>query len=282
MKGCRASFQGLGHWEVPNLGQKHEIIHLGLRTFFSRSYFLKSTLKSTHTHSNATMVLFRRPRMLYRPPHRVEEMTNGVHTIWCDSASKVMMADYAIREHVQREETKNKRAEASRKVAAVDCNQSPLSEEALSRLKKEDEMLERANKELREKERELYRVVSLMNQPNQDAYYTLRRDPLWFMNEGLIEDCANQGGCCSRQCGCCAERHLTGPKKGGGHCTPECWCCTIDRGCDLSEIEKKEIRDNMLVRLHWRFGNDISPYLLRMATWFFFPPKPKKKSKKIF
>lgn len=39
MKGCRVIFQGLGDWEVPNLGWKHEIIHLGPRTFFS--LFLK-------------------------------------------------------------------------------------------------------------------------------------------------------------------------------------------------------------------------------------------------
>ncbi|KAJ5333448.1 uncharacterized protein N7506_007231 [Penicillium brevicompactum] len=174
-----------------------------------------------------------------------------------------------MREHVQRMETINLWTAASQKAAAIDND--------TSQFRKNSELLDHAKRQYPEKERAIYRAVSLLRQSDRHLYDKVRRDPTWFMNEGLIQDCSDQGGCCSRQCGCCAKRHLYGAEKGAGHCTPECWCCISDRGFVFSEETKKEIRDDMMLRL----GVDgsyrsASPYLLNMATWNFLPPKAKK------
>ncbi|KAJ5337144.1 uncharacterized protein N7506_005166 [Penicillium brevicompactum] len=221
------------------------------------------------------MGFFKRERMLGECSWNSNLITNDVDCIGSERAIELIVADYAMREHVQREETKNHRAIASRKAATIDCDQSWLREE--------DETLEQEKKQFRETERALYRALCLLGRGNQQKYHDLRSNPTWYMNEGLVQDCSEQGGCCSRQCGCCAKRHLTGLKKGVGHCTPECWCCTSFRGSDLSENEKKEIRDDMEAKLRWRTENyrSLSPYLLTMATWFLFPPKAKKKAKRI-
>ncbi|CAI7637959.1 unnamed protein product [Penicillium bialowiezense] len=197
-----------------------------------------------------------------------DRLSNGRDSIDTARAVEVIIAEHALREHAQRTETMNIRAIASQKAAAVNHDPSQSTGDT--------EMLDDIKRQRLEKERALYRVVSLLPESERQFYDELRSDPAWFMNEGLYKDCSDQGGCCSRQCGCCAKRHLEAGK-GAGHCTPECWCCINDRGFDLSEYTKKEIREDMKLRLNKSGGHSsISPYLLNMVTWNFLPPKAKK------
>lgn len=201
-------------------------------------------------------------------------LTNGRGYLERDHAIDVIVADYALREQVQREETLNHRARASQKLTASDNDKTQH--------RKTIERLEQTKRECFLKERALYQVVSMLSPPNKSAYDTVRHDTTWFMGEDLVEDCSDQGGCCSRQCGCCAKRHLSKAQKGIGHCTSECWCCTSFRGFDLTEHDRMEIRSNMERRLRDTVKKETSsPYLLKMATWFFYPPERKGNSPAI-
>lgn len=169
--------------------------------------------------------------------HNYDLLTNVTDRLNRDHAINVIVADYALREQLQHEETLNHRAIASQKSTATDYDKTQRSETI--------ERLEQTKRQRAEKERALYRAVSMLPLAERDAYDAVRRDPAWFMGEYLVEDCSNQGGCCSRQCGCCAKRHLSKAQKGIGHCTSECWCCISFRGFDLTENDKREIRDDM-------------------------------------
>ncbi|CAG7971468.1 unnamed protein product [Penicillium salamii] len=204
------------------------------------------------------MGIFRRSRILHQASWNEDYLSNGFDSIHRDTAIDVIITEHALREQVQREEAMNIRAASSEKLMAAE-DQKPQSSNVKLNL-----------------EHALYRAVSMLEPPDKIAYDALRRDPNWFMSEGLVEDCIDSGGCCSRQCGCCAWRRPLGAHKGKGHCTSECWCCIRFRGYELSENQKEEIRENMKFRLRSRKCLTSSPYLLRMATWFFYPPKPKK------
>ncbi|CRL29563.1 unnamed protein product [Penicillium camemberti] len=77
------------------------------------------------------------------------------------------------------------------------------------------------------------------------------RKRYWHQEE-LIEDCAGRGGCCRRGCGCCEKREPTpGRNMGVGHCTTGCGCSLSFRGCELTRIEKDNIRDRLRATLQY-------------------------------
>ncbi|CAI7671877.1 unnamed protein product [Penicillium bialowiezense] len=110
----------------------------------------------------------KRPRQMYG--YGYQKLTNGAYYIGRDSAINVIMADYALREQVQREETMSYRLTASRKAAVIECDQPQADDSEISK---------RSRKELSEKERALYEAVSLLDQRTKDAYDAQRCDPVW-------------------------------------------------------------------------------------------------------
>ncbi|CAG8037233.1 unnamed protein product [Penicillium nalgiovense] len=180
----------------------------------------------------------------------------------------ITMAEHALREQTQREET------LKYKATALD------SDACKTALEEANTQLEKARRQYPRKEQALYRAESMLPPTFRCYYDGKRHDAAWFMCEGMVRDCSDRGGCCSRGCGCCARRHLSDSEreKGRGHCTSECWCCISFRGFELPEDEKKEITDDIESRLK----KSHSPYLLNMANCFFCPLKPEGLPKSTF
>lgn len=187
------------------------------------------------------------------------KIIHPIHRSW---VTDLFLAERALREQMQREETLQHRATALQKVAATSSERAELQ--------KANEQLEEAEGQFSRKQRALYRAESMLSPGFKELYDNLRHDTTWFMSEGMIQDCSDQNGCCSRECGCCLRRRSSKGKRVSGHCTPECWCCTSFRGFDLPEEEKEEIRKDFRARLEV----SSSQYLSKVTTWFFCPKKP--------
>lgn len=71
-----------------------------------------------------------------------------------------------------------------------------------------------------------------------------RSHPRWYMHRELIKHCAGRQGCCARGCGCCVDRKIDPSRRlGVGHCTLECGCCRRARGFEVSEEDKKSLKE---------------------------------------
>lgn len=92
------------------------------------------------------------------------------------------------------------------------------------------------------------------------------------MRKELFDDCAGQGGCCSRGCGCCSQRQLSKKEKARDHCTAEYWCCSNRRSFELPE--KKEQEQERTEALATRPTSDNRAYLLKSANSFLYSPNP--------
>lgn len=175
----------------------------------------------------------------------------------------VIVAEYALRELVQREAMIQQRIHSARKAKMIE------SDGRQSDIDKWDAELKEIRVKYSHQTRVLYEAESLVpSQPLKRDYDSLRRDPRWYMRKELVEDCTDQGGCCSRNCGCCAQRHSHSYQKGIGHCTVECSCCLGFRGFELSTKEKEDTRNGISRRL-----KSWNPwYLVKMADAFFTEP----------
>lgn len=202
-----------------------------------------------------------------RPKNTTFQFANDDHTILQYGSdfivrcklTKLFLAEHALRELTQREETLHHKAIVLQKAMAIESNGAQLE--------KADKQLEEAQAQYSRKEYALYRAISVLRLELKDAYHSVRRDSRWFMREEMVQDCSDRGGCCSRGCGCCEQRHLSKRKKGIGHCTIECWCCIGFRGFELPEEEKEEISKDFETRVkQWDSG-----YAIHMANCFFCP-----------
>ncbi|CAG7974757.1 unnamed protein product [Penicillium salamii] len=75
------------------------------------------------------------------------------------------------------------------------------------------------------------------------AFDLWRSNPLWYMHEVLVEDCAQKQGCCARGCGCCEKRQKTSTRHAAGHCALTCGCCRKHRGFELTPEEEEDIHN---------------------------------------
>lgn len=176
----------------------------------------------------------------------------------CKTLSDLLIAEYDLRSLTQREEMVQKKVAALRKAAALEEN---------------TEQLEAATKQLEEiqlqfprKDHILHWAVSGLPLGWRRAYKDARSNAEWFMITGLIDDCSDQSGCCSRGCGCCAKRATSQRVNGRGHCTLECWCCANARGFELPNDEKAVIREEFEKRIK---DEDCREYLCRLGNSFF-------------
>lgn len=56
-------------------------------------------------------------------------------------------------------------------------------------------------------------------------FRALTKDPDWYLNPQLRQDCADQDGCCGWTCGCCEkDREVSFPVGMLGHCPGFCGC----------------------------------------------------------
>ena len=190
----------------------------------------------------------------------------------------VLLAEHALRELTQREETLHHRSMALQKTIAIESDR--LQPDKTTAIESTRAELEKTNQQLKEvqlqyarKEQALYEATSMLRPYFKVPYDKLRRDPKWFMREELVQDCSERGGCCGRECGCCAQRgeekNLSQRKKGRGHCTIECQCCIGFRGFEFPEEDKEEIRRNFEARL----GSRRSRYFINLVDWSFCPLK---------
>lgn len=184
----------------------------------------------------------------------------------------VIAADTRLREIVQRKEAlhkKLKEAEKGPKIRA-DCMNSCRWEGELKSLCIEQRYQERW---LSDAEDTIPRFIRLI-------YYSIRKNPRWYLQKELVEDCAVRGGCCGRACGCCEERAspaLQG-RKGIGHCTVQCACCSDVHKLDIIAGKKQKIAQD----LDDAFKSRNPDYLLRITQAYFSPrpEAPVKKEKK--
>lgn len=215
-------------------------------------------------------VLFSSPEFLFACDN-VENLVYGyewtiVAQIDRSIMTNLLLAEQALREYTQREETLRYRAKALQKATAITSTAITSDN---TQLQEANKQLEEAKSHYPKKEHALYRAESMLEPNTKRLYDKVRCNTMWFMREEMVQDCSDRGGCCSRQCGCCAQRHLSERQKGRGHCTFECWCCISFRGFDLPEEEKEEIRKDFGDRLLYL----TSQYLLKLATWFICPMK---------
>lgn len=166
---------------------------------------------------------------------------------------EIFRLDYQIRLLAQREESLSHQATASKKITDTITTtdfDSKIRSTRAQRLRHEATM---------------FRLITELPKWLKGLYYALRRDPLWYMREEMVHDCAGRGGCCSRGCGCCAKRSLSENIKASGHCTPECWCCKCYRDSSLTEEDQIAIAHDLERLL------EDGRYLRDMANWYFRP-----------
>ncbi|CAG7926330.1 unnamed protein product [Penicillium olsonii] len=185
------------------------------------------------------------------------------HRYYYSPIRNLLTEDQNLRKQVQREERLHNQITALQKASAIESSTPELDE-----ITKE---LQETQKTYARKEHALYKAECLLHPVLKEAYIKLRRDATWFMREGLVQDCADRGGCCGRQCGCCAKRHLsTRRRRGEGHCTTECGCCISSRGYDLPKEEKDKISSEFVGMLESR----LSPHFINLANGYISPAKP--------
>lgn len=177
---------------------------------------------------------------------------------------EVVLADYTLRESVQRADYIEEQSHALQKMEVIG------NDKEKAQLQKLDEELRIIGRKICLHKRDLYEVeAKLMGCFGKLSYDLLRQDPEWYLRKELIEDCIDSGGCCGRQCGCCKNRHLNSKWKwGAGHCTAECGCCSSYRGSEYTEQEKKDIVDQLKRML----SREPPRYLIEMAMGYFAAP----------
>ncbi|CAG8206548.1 unnamed protein product [Penicillium salamii] len=164
----------------------------------------------------------------------------------------IIMAEYCLREIVQREQMLTSKTRTSQMI--------------------------RAHRNWDEAEYKLYLAeVKLPPGAIYDSYHSLWKDAEWYLRQELVDLFASRGGCCSRNCGCCKTRYdrTAGHTdightrhKGIGHCTPSCECCTTER-----EIEYDTYDINYFVEdLKKQLLGDNPAYIVHMAEAFFLLP----------
>jgi hypothetical protein len=195
---------------------------------------------------------------IYRHDHQY--LKYGKTVFKRSDITDLIRAELALRELSQLEETLLHRVIALQKATAIESDRTQL-ENIKQQLEKTQGCFPRS-------ERALYGAETMLDPSLKKAYDSLRRDAKWFMREEMVQDCSDQGGCCSRGCGCCAQRHISKRKKGRGHCTMECWCCISFRGFELPVEEKVEIRNDF----NNRIGLPGSSYFEKLGIWLFRPP----------
>lgn len=84
------------------------------------------------------------------------------------------------------------------------------------------------------------------------------------MHSVLVEDCAGRQGCCASKCGCCRKRKIDPMRKlGVGHCTFGCGCCRRFRGVDISEEDRKSLKEEFRKEV----GDLVRHRNTRVAIW---------------
>lgn len=63
------------------------------------------------------------------------------------------------------------------------------------------------------------------------------------MNEFLVKECANQGGCRRFGCECCYKDRSTHRSWGEGHCTSACGCCIRTRKSKKNVRKQDNLED---------------------------------------
>ncbi|CAG7948854.1 unnamed protein product [Penicillium salamii] len=99
------------------------------------------------------------------------------------------------------------------------------------------------------------------------AFKLWRSHPQWYMHSELVKDCVGRQGCCARGCGCCLNRNIDSSRHlSVGHCTLECGCCARNRGFEMSEAEKTDLKN--LYKSQWKDGRNIrSLWIRRVSIW---------------
>ncbi|KAJ6021939.1 hypothetical protein N7540_007443 [Penicillium herquei] len=176
--------------------------------------------------------------------------------------SDILVAEYALREYVQREEMLQYKIQGLEKAVAIQPDGK--AQLALADAKSE---LGKVQIQCYHNQQALYRTEAMLVPHVKQDYDTLRADDDWYMREEMVHDCVDRGGCCSRGCGCCARRKLSERRKGTGHYTPECWCCSNQRGFEVPCEEKQEIQQKYKEMLE-----DSNQIFLRHSINCFFSP----------
>lgn len=173
-----------------------------------------------------------------------------------DKILTILRLDHEIRVLAQREESLGYKARALKKTTDIEDNVEQ---------KDYDSEIKCTRVQRFKKECHMFRAVTVLPPCLKHDYKSLRLNPLWYMREEMIDDCADQGGCCSRGCGCCARRSLSQDTKTRGHCTLECRCCASFRDPDLTKKDLESIESH-----RGQLMEDYR-YSCEMANWYFRP-----------
>ncbi|KAJ5923737.1 hypothetical protein N7454_008982 [Penicillium verhagenii] len=121
----------------------------------------------------------------------------------------------------------------------------------------------------------LYEARWALHSDITDSYSSVTKDPSWYLKKGLVNDCLEKGGCCSRECGCCKKRQFSTERNFGiGHCTSYCACCDVARGGALTDESRKYIEESFT-----RMLQSDTPYFLGRMIWAYFVPPPQVEPK---
>lgn len=212
--------------------------------------YLTAEETKTSTHRHGQRVYFEPGAKLVVPSVPKSEDFRGL-------VRDILQEEYILRGTVQFDDSLKKRALARKKEAELDSHAGKCEEQS-------DAGLKETTLKLMQNRIRLYVAENALPPQLKQLYDNLRRNPKWYMRQGMVEDCSAQGGCCSRGCGCCEKRSFSS-EKGQGHCTIGCWCCSVYRGYyptpdDFLKLETE------LSRVSERLE-----YLERMGNWFFDP-----------
>lgn len=187
------------------------------------------------------------------------DLRSGPDSVEKTKLIAIFRLDHHIRLLAQREESLSYKAKALKKT--TDLTNDTMEVEEF------DSKIRRTQAQRVKDEYTMFRLVSELPLFVKNLYYRLRLDPLWYMREEMVQDCAGRGGCCSRECGCCAQRSLSERTKTRGHCTMECWCCRSFRNPSLTE------EDQTFIALDLEKLMESNNHIANMANWYFRPRK---------
>ncbi|KAJ5982880.1 hypothetical protein N7481_004979 [Penicillium waksmanii] len=102
----------------------------------------------------------------------------------------ILRAEQDLRELVQLEETLQHRVIAFKKASYIEPD--------ATQIEKIEKQLEETQAKYARKAHDLYECEISIPMELKDAYDSLRHNPKWFMREGMVKDCSQRGGCCSR------------------------------------------------------------------------------------